>query len=463
MSRLLFDTDDLRSIARSFSAGGSAVDDISRSTRSGLAGVALNLDDPQIRAANVPERQAHVSRALDSVALELVDDADAFVGLAARLEGDQADSGGWLFDMPVWGALGVGSLGVSLASDAVLTVTGLAVVEGVADGIRTLLGRFERAARVGRSRLDTALGLAGEAAGWFGQHAERFKDRLVQLASALWNAIWNEVTERFNRFVAGIAQVVSTVARLAELTVDAVRQVGRWIVDTVGGLVALNWEAVFDVLLATLAKRLVSDPRVIFLIAAILAVAVSGTTDLGTGFESWAYLADPRNQAALLLILSSPEGITGAKEWGNPTVKDVPGLQNEIPFGVMPPFIDVKSPAARLAYANARRSEPLSTFLRREEVYQYVQDGGFDGCSKVEDVGVGFDFRAACLRHDIMYAQFKELGAFDDEMKERIDRQFLADMQGLCRLQPAPMQGQCLTRAELYYRGVRYLANLVQR
>lgn len=47
----------------------------------------------------------------------------------------------------------------------------------------------------------------------------------------------------------------------------------------------------------------------------------------------------------------------------------------------------------------------------------------------------GFDFRAACERHDFGYRNYKAQGRFTEDLRRRVDDGFLADMDAVCAAQ----------------------------
>ena len=84
---------------------------------------------------------------------------------------------------------------------------------------------------------------------------------------------------------------------------------------------------------------------------------------------------------------------------------------------------------------------------------------GANGCTGVPDAGYGFDFHAACDRHDRCYRQRTRGTTWRGRLG--CDRAFLADMGRSCdrhRRYSAPGLA-CRSTARLYYLGVRALGH----
>jgi hypothetical protein len=169
--------------------------------------VVLNLDDPAIRGARIHDRQHHLRGQLDRIAGEYRGDSTHISQLADRLEDEQGGLGGLLLTMPTWAALGVGAAGGSSVAQGVLNTTGLVTVEAVADAVGRLFGRMQQAPAVGRSVLDSALGLAGEAGRWMASTASSIKDRLSAMVADAWNAIWSGLSSKLAAVVEQLSQL----------------------------------------------------------------------------------------------------------------------------------------------------------------------------------------------------------------------------------------------------------------
>ena len=91
-------------------------------------------------------------------------------------------------------------------------------------------------------------------------------------------------------------------------------------------------------------------------------------------------------------------------------------------------------------------------------------DVSSDLCSVVPDRSPVFDFREACVRHDFGWRNLHRLGRLwpgrIDTRAHRlaVSRQFLADMQELCRRRPHRQRTACLVVAVAYYRGTVLVA-----
>lgn len=91
-------------------------------------------------------------------------------------------------------------------------------------------------------------------------------------------------------------------------------------------------------------------------------------------------------------------------------------------------------------------------------------DVSSDLCSVVPDRSPVFDFREACVRHDFGWRNLHRLGRLwpgrIDTRAHRlaVSRQFLADMQELCRRRPHRQRTACLVVAVAYHRGTVLVA-----
>lgn len=92
-------------------------------------------------------------------------------------------------------------------------------------------------------------------------------------------------------------------------------------------------------------------------------------------------------------------------------------------------------------------------------------DWSTDGCSapRVGDTGRSFDFRAPCRRHDFGYRNLRLLEHrwgtgttfWNRSARERVDRQFLADMRAHCHVRRWFDRPTCLAWANVYFAAVR--------
>lgn len=83
-------------------------------------------------------------------------------------------------------------------------------------------------------------------------------------------------------------------------------------------------------------------------------------------------------------------------------------------------------------------------------------DWSTDGCSWAPDRPAGFDFRAACRRHDFNYRNFRAVGIFTSADRAAIDAAFLGDLRAACPATGA-RRTACLGLASTYHQAVRRL------
>jgi hypothetical protein len=84
-----------------------------------------------------------------------------------------------------------------------------------------------------------------------------------------------------------------------------------------------------------------------------------------------------------------------------------------------------------------------------------------DGCSNSPDEPLGFNFLPSCQRHDFAYRNFKTQNRFTEKERERIDKNFLTDLENMCGEERAPRKKKsCKKVAEFYYGTVRRLGGL---
>jgi hypothetical protein len=85
---------------------------------------------------------------------------------------------------------------------------------------------------------------------------------------------------------------------------------------------------------------------------------------------------------------------------------------------------------------------------------RYQFDWVTDYCSASPDQPLGFDFRAACSRHDFGYRNYAALRRFDAN-KARLDEVFYADMRRACAWYNRFIRPSCYAVAWVYYQAVR--------
>ena len=107
-------------------------------------------------------------------------------------------------------------------------------------------------------------------------------------------------------------------------------------------------------------------------------------------------------------------------------------------------------------------STPLRDFIKEADNPghdgQLVWDS--DKCSApvLGSAGKTYDFSDPCRRHDFAYRNFGRIDGgrkWTKALRERVDRQFLADMNGTCALRRKVERAACRTWAELYFTAVR--------
>jgi hypothetical protein len=89
-----------------------------------------------------------------------------------------------------------------------------------------------------------------------------------------------------------------------------------------------------------------------------------------------------------------------------------------------------------------------------------------DGCSApvVGSTGKSFDFRVACERHDLAYANYSVLArlnlgvAWDAEMRARVDDQFQRDLQESCARRRHSERLRCDAWVVVFFHAVRLAA-----
>lgn len=89
-----------------------------------------------------------------------------------------------------------------------------------------------------------------------------------------------------------------------------------------------------------------------------------------------------------------------------------------------------------------------------------------DGCTAplVGSSGKSFDFRLACERHDLAYANYSTLSrlnlgvAWDAELRARVDDQFQRDLQALCALRRHSERLRCDAWVVVFFHAVRLAA-----
>ncbi len=103
----------------------------------------------------------------------------------------------------------------------------------------------------------------------------------------------------------------------------------------------------------------------------------------------------------------------------------------------------------------------MSKFLkyRKDRYCKSNYKWSTDGCSKVPDTGLAFDFRYSCYRHDFGYRNYKKFGIFTKGNKKTIDNKFLSDMKAHCSKRSIFLKPDCYKMAYAYYWGVRKLGD----
>lgn len=129
---------------------------------------------------------------------------------------------------------------------------------------------------------------------------------------------------------------------------------------------------------------------------------------------------------------------------------------------------------------------PLPTFLDiagRPTGSDRSLDWSTDLCSAplIGSTGRTFDFRGACRRHDFAYRNYKQADLvtacrnppdggpcrtvrvlsgrwWNGNVRQRVDRQFLADMTTHCSTRSLTSRISCLSWAQIFYRSVRLVA-----
>lgn len=87
-------------------------------------------------------------------------------------------------------------------------------------------------------------------------------------------------------------------------------------------------------------------------------------------------------------------------------------------------------------------------------------DWNDDGCSHSEDFPGGFNFLNSCQRHDFGYSNYKRQGRFTEENREKLDDNFLADLNRECDKQSFFPGVACKATAVVYHTAVRSFGNL---
>ncbi len=102
------------------------------------------------------------------------------------------------------------------------------------------------------------------------------------------------------------------------------------------------------------------------------------------------------------------------------------------PATSLPAGVDISSVRARAA---AEMAAPLTAFVEHRRQRPTPFDWSSDGCSKSPDQPMGFDFTAACWRHDFGYRNFLHGLGLDPsrDRKVSIDNQLAADLETICR------------------------------
>jgi hypothetical protein len=110
--------------------------------------------------------------------------------------------------------------------------------------------------------------------------------------------------------------------------------------------------------------------------------------------------------------------------------------------------------------ADAWSSGPLVAFQHVKAAAPAPFDWSDDGCSVVPDRPLGYDFHAACQRHDFGYRNFGQGLMLDPSPARRasVDRRFRSDLDAVCARERLSLRRQaCRALALTYFEGVRLL------
>jgi hypothetical protein len=125
-----------------------------------------------------------------------------------------------------------------------------------------------------------------------------------------------------------------------------------------------------------------------------------------------------------------------------------------------PAIADGSSIATLRRQADAWSSGPLVAFLQAKAAQPAPFDWSDDGCSVVPDRPLGFDFHAACQRHDFGYRNFGQGLMLDPSPARRasVDRRFRSDLDAVCGRERLLIRRRaCGALALTYFEGVRLL------
>jgi hypothetical protein len=109
-------------------------------------------------------------------------------------------------------------------------------------------------------------------------------------------------------------------------------------------------------------------------------------------------------------------------------------------------------------------STPLSKFLY---IISFCpQSSSLDwndaGCSNSPDEPLGFNFLPSCQRHDFACRNFKKQDWFTEEQQERIYKNFLTDLEGMCKEERTPRRERsCKRVAGFDYKTVKRLGGWI--
>jgi hypothetical protein len=108
--------------------------------------------------------------------------------------------------------------------------------------------------------------------------------------------------------------------------------------------------------------------------------------------------------------------------------------------------------------ADALVDAPLDVFLRAKAQAVPPFDWTDDGCSRAPDRPMGFDFAAACRRHDFGYRNFGHGLRLDptEARRARLDARFHADLLAACVAVVRFVRSVCQHLAWLYVQAVRH-------
>ena len=98
----------------------------------------------------------------------------------------------------------------------------------------------------------------------------------------------------------------------------------------------------------------------------------------------------------------------------------------------------------------------LKTFLTKRRAKKPDGcDWDGDGCSSAPEKPNGYNFHDACMRHDFAYHNYKRLNKLSENMRKKVDNNFLKDLLAECATYSIVKQAFCGDLAVMYYGMVR--------